>query len=302
MRRKFYTILRAGEKSLTIVAEHTQMVALQEAGGKPPFYMVDSYPYFIDVVKLIGANQPVMSLIGHEEMLMAGHYNSIADEAAQHVKTILEHQPSGPYMVGGCSASGIVAYEIAQQMSALGREVGLLVLFDTPNPYYMREYSTFWMSLNSYRDDLTRLSAREIPKWAAMKFKGLIAKKASWLQNVSRGAVGGQDQLGPSEKRIEIARKYRAAAYSGRVLLFKRHRELTGRYLDPWFGWGEAVRGDIEICEVNAVDHLEIFKSELDRAIVAQKLRECFNYAIATSSPCSKAYRKPSLEMTANRD
>ena len=50
-------------------------------------------------------------------------------------------------MLGGCSASGIVAYEIAQRLRALGYEVGLLVLFETPNPYFMREYSDFWMSV-----------------------------------------------------------------------------------------------------------------------------------------------------------
>jgi thioesterase domain-containing protein len=282
MRRKFYTILRSGEKSLIIVAENTRMLALEEAGSKPPFYMVDSYPYFIDVIKLLGVDRPVMSLIGHEEMLMAGHY-TIADEAAQHVQTILEHQPRGPYMVGGCSASGIVAYEIAQQMSTLGHEVSLLVLFDTPNPYYMREYSALHMSLNSYRDDLSRLRVHEIPSWAAMKIKALVTKKTGWLQKASLEANGAQAQLGPSERRIELARKYRPTPYSGRVLLFKRHRELTGRYLDRWFGWGKAVSGDIEICEVDALDHLEIFKSEIDRTVVAQALRDNFSEADGSS-------------------
>jgi thioesterase domain-containing protein len=282
MRRKFYTILQAGEKSLIIVAENTRMVVLEKAGTKPPFYMVDSYPYFIDVIKLLGTDRPVMSLIGHEEMLMAGNY-TIANEAAQHVQTILEHQPKGPYMLGGCSASGIVAFEAARQMCALGHEVGLLVLFDTPNPYYMREYSALHMSLNSYRDDLSRLRAHEIPLWVATKIKSLVVKKSSWFKKASPEAGGAQDQLGPSEQRIELARKYRPAPYSGRVLLFKRHSELTGRYLDPWFGWAEAVRGDMEICQVNALDHLEIFKSELDRAVVAQKLRDNFNEADGTS-------------------
>ena len=67
MRRKFYTILRENTKSLAIVPEGTQMIALQPAGERPPFFMVDSYPYFIDVVQLTGADQPILSLIGYEE-------------------------------------------------------------------------------------------------------------------------------------------------------------------------------------------------------------------------------------------
>ena len=43
------------------------MIALQPAGERPPFFIVDSYPYFIDVVSLTGADQPILSLIGYEE-------------------------------------------------------------------------------------------------------------------------------------------------------------------------------------------------------------------------------------------
>ena len=67
MGRKFYTILRENSKSLAIVPENTQMVALQPARERSPLFMVDSYPYFIDVVKLTGGDQPVLSLIGQEE-------------------------------------------------------------------------------------------------------------------------------------------------------------------------------------------------------------------------------------------
>lgn len=296
MRRKFYSVLRAGAKSLIIVPEKVRMVVLQDAGTRPPFYMVDSYPYFIELVKLLGLDQPVISLIGYEEMVMAGGYG-ITNEAARHVQTILEHHPRGPYMVGGCSASGLVAYEIAQQMCALGHTVSTLVLFDTPNPHYMREYSAFWMSLNSYREDLHRLRMREIPLWAAMKFKGLLIDKTSWLKNGALDVNGAQKKVGYSEIRIRAARKYRPASYSGKVLLFKRYHGLTGRYLDPKFGWGEAVRGNLQVCPMNAADHLEIFKSEIERSVIARKLRDQFDEAIeASSSPRSREEQRAGCE------
>jgi thioesterase domain-containing protein len=256
------------------------MVPLQAPGAGPAFFMIDSFPYFIEVVKLLGPDQPVMSLLGYEQLVTAGHY-SIAEEAARHVRSILKYQPAGPYMLGGCSASGIVAYETAQQMIALGREISLLVLFDTPNPHYMREYSPLMMSLNSYREDLHRLQVREIPWWVMMKLKKLAAWEAAWLQHILLGTESLKDQLDPLEIRIQAARKYRPALYSGDVLLlFKRHRELFGRYLDPGFGWSEVVQGELEICPVDAVDHLEIFKTELDRATVARKLRQHLNKTI----------------------
>ena len=275
------------------------MVALQPFGSKPAFYIVDSYPYFIDLIKYLGNDQPVISLIGHEEMLLAGNY-SIAAEAAQHVRTIVQHQPEGPYIVAGCSASGIVAYEIAQQMRALNREVSLVVLFDVPNPHYMSEYASLWTGANSYWNDLRRLRLNEVPLWVALKLRWMLVKHTNWLQQPALGSGAAPKQFEPWEERGAAARAYHPEPYSGKVLLFRRHQgELSipylepvignqvrrcDRYLDPQFGWGEAVRGNLEVYQMSAFNHLELFKSEIERAAVARELREQFNQVIERDS------------------
>src|SRR5271163_5340560 len=184
MHRKFYTILRENTKSVAIVSEDSPLVALQEDGERPPFFIVDSFPFFIDLVQLTGADQPVLSLIGYEETQDENY--TIAEEADAHIRTILARQPHGPYMLGGCSASGIVAYEIAQRLCAQGHQVGLLVLFDAANPYFMREYSDFWMSVNSYRTDLSMMQWREIPGWVIDKVRGLKQHAPRWLRASNR--------------------------------------------------------------------------------------------------------------------
>ena len=285
MRRKFYTILRENAKSLAIVPEGTQMIALQTAGERPPFFIVDSYPYFIDVVQLMGTDQPVISLVGYEETQNENY--TIHDEAEAHIKTILARQPHGPYMLGGCSASGIVAFEVAQQLRAFGHEVHLLVLFESPNPYFMREYSDFWMSINSYRTDLNKLSWSEIPEWTAEKFRGLKKRRPSWLpwgESPTKRTSSTIDQFGPLGTRGTAARHYRPASYSGGFLLVKRDRELIGRYRDPYYGWGEVVQGEIDVCTVSAADHLKIFESELDRSSVAQRLRRRIDEVLEVAS------------------
>jgi thioesterase domain-containing protein len=47
------------------------------------------------------------------------------------VEEILSVRPEGPYLLGGHSAGGVVAYEMAQQLLAQGRKVPLLLLLDT---------------------------------------------------------------------------------------------------------------------------------------------------------------------------
>ena len=271
---------------MTVVPVNTQIIALQTGDG-PPFFIVDGYPDFLDVVKLMGSGQPVLSLIAQEDTQSTSSNYDIPEEAATHVKNILACQPCGPYMLGGCSASAIVAYEVAQQLRALGHEVGLLVMFDQPNPYFMREYSHFWRSLSSYRDDLSRLRWTEFPGWAMGKVRGLIDGRVLWLQaklGLGRGISQTSEDFGPLTSRIEAARRYRPAPYAGRFLLVKRTRHFTGRYLDPSFGWSEAVQGKIDICKVSATEHLEIFKSEPDRVAVGRALRRGIDEALGASS------------------
>lgn len=234
----FSTILRGETKTLALVTKNARLVALQAAGERTPFFMVGSYPYFIDVVKLLGTDRPVLSLIAPE-------IHSVSLVAAAHVKTILERQPHGPYMLGGGSVGGLVAYEIAQLLQALGHEVGLLVLFDMPNCHRMPGEGIF-ASLAAIRSALVRMRGRDIPR---------------------------------EDIEIAAARKYRPAPYSGRLLLVKRHRGLNWRwrFIEPDFGWGETVRGGLEICLVGAAEHVEIFKSEVDRALIARTLREWFD-------------------------
>jgi thioesterase domain-containing protein len=55
------------------------------------------------------------------------------DFAALEVEAIRKVQPSGPYSLGGFSASAVAAFEAARQLRAQGEKVALLVLFDGEN-------------------------------------------------------------------------------------------------------------------------------------------------------------------------
>lgn len=54
--------------------------------------------------------------------------------ATIYIKEIKRRQPKGPYILGGWSAGGVMAYEVAQQMVNAGEKVESLVLIDAPCP------------------------------------------------------------------------------------------------------------------------------------------------------------------------
>ena len=55
----------------------------------------------------------------------------LEEMAAEYVAAIREVQPHGPYLLGGWSAGGLVALEMAQQLLAQGESILMLALLDT---------------------------------------------------------------------------------------------------------------------------------------------------------------------------
>ncbi|KAF2031853.1 ketoacyl-synt-domain-containing protein [Setomelanomma holmii] len=54
--------------------------------------------------------------------------------AAIYLNEIKRRQPEGPYLIGGWSAGGVMAYEVAMQLVNAGEQVESLVLIDAPCP------------------------------------------------------------------------------------------------------------------------------------------------------------------------
>ena len=58
-------------------------------------------------------------------------WGSIRSLAMQYVKEMQVIQPEGPYFMGGYSAGGLIALEMASILLEIKEQVGLLVLIDT---------------------------------------------------------------------------------------------------------------------------------------------------------------------------
>ena len=111
------------------------LVPLQPSGNQPPLFLVhgwggDVYGY-LDLVRQLPPDQPVYGLQavgvdGKEE-----RHITVEAMAASYVKEILSFQPTGSYALGGYSMGGVIAYEVARQLTQQGRQVALLALLDS---------------------------------------------------------------------------------------------------------------------------------------------------------------------------
>ncbi|WP_353473838.1 beta-ketoacyl synthase N-terminal-like domain-containing protein [Salipiger sp. H15] len=118
----------------------THLVPMHDGEGGPrrPFFLVAGM--FGNVLNLrhlahlLGADRPFYGL--QAKGLYGGEapHETIEAAAADYIAEMRQVQPEGPYMVGGFSGGGITAFEIARQLEAMGEEVALCVLLDTPLP------------------------------------------------------------------------------------------------------------------------------------------------------------------------
>ncbi|RCI07396.1 hypothetical protein L249_1362 [Ophiocordyceps polyrhachis-furcata BCC 54312] len=94
---------------------------------------------------------------------------------SKYVAEIQRRQPHGPYMVGGWSAGGIFAFEVARDLMAAGEAVDRLVLIDSPNPIGLenppeRMYEFF--SESGVLGGMT--GGKAVPEWLRRHFAATV--------------------------------------------------------------------------------------------------------------------------------
>jgi thioesterase domain-containing protein len=82
-------------------------------------------------VQVFGAAQPVLGLLPERADRRFDPSRGIEDLAEPMLATIRATQAHGPYILGGFSLGGLIAYEIAGRLSADGEEVAWLGILDS---------------------------------------------------------------------------------------------------------------------------------------------------------------------------
>src|SRR5262249_51944785 len=86
-----------------------------------------------DLVQHVGSDRPLYGLQPHG---LDGRRapTTVEEMAADYINEIQALQPRGPYLLGGFSFGGMVAFEMAHQLLKQGQQVSLLVLLDPTPP------------------------------------------------------------------------------------------------------------------------------------------------------------------------
>jgi amino acid adenylation domain-containing protein len=86
---------------------------------------------YVPLVRHLQPDRPIYAVQARGLSGEAEPQCDMAEIAAEYVGKLRNIQPTGPYRLGGHSFGGVIAYEMARQLTETGQEVALLAMFDT---------------------------------------------------------------------------------------------------------------------------------------------------------------------------
>jgi thioesterase domain-containing protein len=221
---------------------HAPLVLLKAGAGLPPVFMIHGVGgNVVDILPTARRLAYAGAVIGiRARGLARGEmpHSSVEAMAADYLREIKAHQPNGPYCLCGYSLGGLVAFEIARQLSESGNEVGFVGLFDTlmsPLRWPLRA----WLSIigrriarlpGNLRTTPLRAWAAELRKLGGRLRAGRAAPPAS-MQRDGASLPGLPRSLPMRVLRVAASAlvasaRYRPGFYSGELTLFTpMHRE-----------------------------------------------------------------------------
>jgi amino acid adenylation domain-containing protein len=262
--RQFADVIRKLKQPIS--AEYT-LVPIQPNGYRIPFFCVHGVGggvlNYRAIAKALGPDQPFYAfrslLLTRKDI----RETTIEELASVYIKEMRSFFPQGPYLIGGGSFGGIVAFEMAQQLYAQGTEPALLVLFDTSAPGSLQRVGTteklrgFWQRL---RDQGTPYLVRKVLR-KGDDWRERLVKRSRNVTSYCYRLAGSDLPVRLRYHQVQEAHsrsmtRYKIQRYQGKVTLMRAvdrgylGMELLGTREDPRLGWVALAGGGLEIHDV----------------------------------------------------
>jgi thioesterase domain-containing protein len=183
--------------------------------------------------------------------------------AACYIRELETIQPQGPYLLGGWSFGGIVAYEMAQQLAAKGQKVNVLILLDCAAPQPGAQQMRFEESARMAH--FASILAGQFGKELSLPVEELQALAPDQQLDYVFEKAKNADILPPDIEIAELRRlyenvfepnlqalsTYQPQPYAERILLLLADEQIDKESSRPKSdfapGWNELAPGKVEV-------------------------------------------------------
>ncbi len=267
---------------------YTHLVAMHpgEGGKKSPFFLVAGM--FGNVLNLrhlahlLGTDRPFYGLQARGLYGQQEPHETFEEMAEAYLAELRTVQPHGPYYLGGFSGGGYTAYEMAHRLRAMGEEVAVVVMLDTPASLIPAPLSL---------EDRVRVQVQKFERGGPKYVLDWAKSRAEWELSKVRRRFEEPVHQAPTTLHNDVIEaafrralsRYTIRPYSGRVVLFRPKLNPTyvlagGRmlnkdreYMYADNGWGKHVP-HVEVFEVPG-DHDSMVLEPNVRALATRMRR-----------------------------
>ena len=243
----------------------SSLVSIQPNGSRIPLFCVHAIGgdviFYEQLARALGPDQPFYAFQSPLVSQADIRQTSIEELASTYVKEMRAFFPRGPYLIGGASFGGLVAFEMAKQLHAQGAEPRLLVLFDTAVPRNEQRVDAK-DRISGFRTGLRKQGATYLMKKAAVKrvyWGDKLLRRVRLIACASHRLLRHRLPINLHYFQTEEAHKqaltqYAFHPYAGKITLMRavdRGPEVLGKREDPTLGWGHLAGGGLEIHDVD---------------------------------------------------
>ncbi|KAI6023484.1 atromentin synthetase [Pisolithus marmoratus] len=130
--------------------EYDPIVPLQLTGDKTPIFMVHpgvgEVLIFVNLAKYFQNERPFYALRARGFEPNHPFFGSMDEMVSSYAAAVKRTQPKGPYAIAGYSYGGVVAFEVAKRLEAMGEEVKFTGLINIPPHIADRMHEIDWTS------------------------------------------------------------------------------------------------------------------------------------------------------------
>ena len=280
----------------SLKASWSPLVPLVLGSNQPPFFCI--HPMFgvvlpyLELAHHLGSDR---SFYGLQPLGLDGKHpplNRIEAIAAYYIQAIQTVQPQGPYLLGGWSFGGLVAFEMAHQLTQAGQQIKLLAMLDTPAPIANNQPSlrqslkfllgtALWSTLPFLLDygAIATNQLQPLQPWKAWFSRWQWSAIARLIPEESRLRLLDESAIAPMLRIVyansQAVYRYVPQHYPNRITLFKAAEQLSDSLgQNPTLGWAALAR-EIQLHQVPG-NHLTLLKQPHVQAL-AEQLRQCLS-------------------------
>ncbi|MCT4332750.1 amino acid adenylation domain-containing protein [Paracoccus sp. YLB-12] len=252
------------------------LVPFQPHGSMPPLFAVhilgERGVYFRPMAALLGQNQPLIGLT--LDLLDPSTPTSLPKIAAIYRANIERYYPTGPVQLIAVSQGSYIAFELAQQLLAAGRDVAALYLLDAEGPGGRLQRKTrtgLRASLGKLRRNFRGIVIGKLQKLRGEMSFRFDRLRLSLSRNRWTGRLISQPQtVSAHQAAIDLAiAEYQPTPYPRELTLFVgRDNPLdTPEGIASGLGWRDVAPAGIRIIETAGIHLSMVYEPHLHELI-----------------------------------